>query len=261
MNLLFSKYQGTGNDFIILDNRDGRYDKLKLEQIHLLCDRRFGIGADGLMMLGNAEGYDFSMAYFNADGKEGSMCGNGGRCLVSFANHIGIHKTSYKFIATDGEHSAEIDLGGLVRLKMKDVDKVKQVNDHYELDTGSPHFVRFISEVKTFDVTKEGRAIRSSKEFLENGINVNFVQNVNDHTIFVRTYERGVEAETLSCGTGVTASALMAAHNDNGFNQVDVVTLGGKLSVEFDRTGENEFRNIWLIGPAAYVFSGQISVK
>jgi len=260
MNLIFSKYQGTGNDFIILDNRDGRYDKLTREQIRSLCERRFGIGADGLMLLGKAAGYDFSMTYHNADGNEGSMCGNGGRCLVSFANHSGIHKTAYRFIATDGTHEAEIDLDGQVRLKMKDVDKVKQVNDHYELDTGSPHFVRFISEVKTHDVTREGRAIRSSKEHMEKGINVNFVQNVNDHTIFVRTYERGVEAETLSCGTGVTASALMAAHNDNGFNQVDVVTLGGKLSVEYDRTGDTEFRNIWLIGPATFVFSGQISI-
>lgn len=260
MHLHFSKYQGTGNDFVILDNRANRY-KLKPEQIRFLCDRRFGIGADGLMMLGQAEGYDFSMAYYNADGNEGSMCGNGGRCLVSFANHVGIHKNAYKFIATDGPHEAEMDLDGLVRLKMKDVDKVKQVADHFELDTGSPHYVKFINDVKTYEVTREGRAIRSSKEFLDKGINVNFVQNVNDHTIFVRTYERGVEAETLSCGTGVTASALMAAHNDTGFNQVDVVTLGGKLSVEFDRTGDNEFRNIWLVGPATFVFSGELTVK
>ena len=260
MHLHFSKYQGTGNDFIILDNRDNRY-KLKREQIKLLCDRRFGIGADGLMLLNKADGYDFSMIYYNADGNEGSMCGNGGRCLVSFANHSGIHKNSYHFIATDGPHEAEMDLDGLVRLRMKDVDSVKQVNDHFELDTGSPHYVKFINDVKTYEVMKEGRAIRSSKEFLERGINVNFVQNVNGHTIFVRTYERGVEAETLSCGTGVTASALMAAHNDTGFNQVDVVTLGGKLSVEFDRTGDNEFHNIWLVGPATFVFSGEITVK
>ena len=260
MHLHFSKYQGTGNDFIILDNRDNRY-KLKREQIKSLCDRRFGIGADGLMLLGKAEEYDFSMIYYNADGNEGSMCGNGGRCLVSFANQSGIHKNAYHFIATDGPHEAEVDLDGLVRLRMKDVNSVKQVNDHFELDTGSPHYVKFINDVKTYEVTREGRAIRSSKEFLERGINVNFVQNVNGHTIFVRTYERGVEAETLSCGTGVTASALMAAHNDTGFNQVDVVTLGGKLSVEFERTGDNEFRNIWLIGPATFVFSGEITVK
>jgi diaminopimelate epimerase len=260
MKLHFSKYQGTGNDFIILDNRENRFSTLSQEQIRSLCDRRFGIGADGLMMLCHAEGYDFSMVYYNADGREGSMCGNGGRCLVSFAYSCGIHKASYHFIATDGEHEAEIDLGGLVHLRMKDVNQVKQVNDHYELDTGSPHFVRFISDVKTHEVTREGRAIRSSKEFLEQGINVNFVQNVDGHTIFVRTYERGVEAETLSCGTGVTASALMAAHNDNGFNQVNVITLGGKLSVEFERTDENAFRNIWLIGPATFVFSGDIVI-
>jgi diaminopimelate epimerase len=260
MHVHFSKFQGTGNDFIILDNRDNRY-KLNREQIRQLCDRRFGIGADGLMLLNTAEGYDFSMIYFNADGNEGSMCGNGGRCLVAFANQVGIHKNAYQFIATDGPHEAEVDLDGLVRLRMKDVDKVKQVNHHFELDTGSPHYVKFINDVKTYEVTREGRAIRSSKEFLDQGINVNFVQNVNGHTIFVRTYERGVEAETLSCGTGVTASALMAAHNDTGFNQVDVVTLGGKLSVEFDRTGDSEFRNIWLVGPATFVFSGEITIK
>ena len=261
MNLPFSKYQGTGNDFIIIDNRESKFDGLKPEQIRSLCDRRFGIGADGLILLGNTPGYDFRMTYFNSDGNLGSMCGNGGRCLVSFAHRVGMHKEKFEFLASDGPHEAEIELEGTVRLKLKDVNSVRHANEHFIVDTGSPHYVKFVFDIKSHDVTKEGRAIRSSKEFMEQGINVNFVQNLNSHTIYVRTYERGVEAETLSCGTGVTASALMAAHNDNGFNQVDVVTQGGKLAVEFERVAEHGFQNIWLVGPTTLVYEGEINLK
>lgn len=261
MTISFYKYQGTGNDFIIIDNRETMNGHFSSKEIKHLCERRFGIGADGLMLLGNAKGYDFSMKYYNADGREGSMCGNGGRCMVKFAYDLGIHRPVYRFLAVDGVHQAEIDLNGIVRLKMKDVEQVNYIGDHFVLDTGSPHYVRFISDVNRYDVVKEGQAIRNSKKYFAEGINVNFVENIDEHTIFVRTYERGVEDETYSCGTGVTASALMAAHNDTGFNQVDVSTLGGKLSVEFDRIDDNKFTNIWLSGPAEFVYKGEVELK
>jgi diaminopimelate epimerase len=261
MTITFYKYQGTGNDFIILDNRAQHNGKLTEEEIKHLCHRRFGIGADGLMLLTLAEGYDFGMTYYNADGREGSMCGNGGRCMVKFAYDLGIHRSAYRFLATDGDHEAELDISGIVRLRMNDVDKVDSSLDSYILNTGSPHYVKFQPEVKDFDVVGEGRAIRNSKKFIREGINVNFVETLNDHTIFVRTYERGVEDETYSCGTGVTASALMAAHNETGFNQVDVQTIGGRLSVEFDKIDEDTYRNIWLIGPAEFVFKGDFEPR
>jgi len=261
MQISFYKYQGTGNDFIIIDNRDNFNGHLTTEEIRNLCDRRFGIGADGLMLLSEKDGFDYEMKYYNADGKEGSMCGNGGRCMAKFAYAQGIKKAAYHFMAFDGEHEAEIDLNGWVRLKMNDVNKVKEQHSEYILNTGSPHIVKFVTDLRDLDVQEEGHEIRHRKEFAEKGINVNFVETIDDHTIFVRTYERGVEAETLSCGTGVTASALMAAHNDVGFNQVDVETLGGKLSVEYERVDEEHFTNIWLCGPADFVYKGEIELK
>lgn len=253
----FHKYQGTGNDFIIIDAREQSPDMTE-EQIRHLCDRRFGIGADGLMVYQNREGYDFEMKYYNADGKEGSMCGNGGRCIVRFAYNTGLHKELYKFMAVDGEHEAEIDINGWIRLKMGDVEKVQMQGSDYVLNTGSPHYVRYVNFIHEHKVPEEGRLIRNHPNYVQDGINVNFVEVLNDHTIYVRTYERGVEDETWSCGTGVTASALVSAHNDTGFNQVDVQTMGGKLSVEFDRVNETEYRNIWLCGPAEFVFKGEL---
>ena len=261
MKIFFQKCQGTGNDFIILDNRENRYDTLTEKQVAFLCHRRFGIGADGLMLLNRDTEYDFRMIYFNADGKEGSMCGNGGRCLVKFAYDNGIVKSQYSFIATDGEHEAEVDISGKVRLRMKDVSSVSDEIDHYILDTGSPHYVKFVQGLNDMEVKDEGRRIRYSKAFNAKGINVNFVEEIDDHTIFVRTYERGVEDETYSCGTGVTASALVAAHNDNSFNEIDVKTIGGDLSVEFNAVNKEGFNNIWLIGPAEYVYSGELELK
>ncbi len=261
MKIEFYKYQGTGNDFILLDNRQNIYNSITPRQVNFLCHRRFGIGADGLMMLSEKPGYDFEMTYFNSDGNPGSMCGNGGRCIVRFASMLGIKKTKYKFIAADGEHEAEIDLNDEVRLKMKDVTDVEYSYTHYVLDTGSPHYVKSVPDVMQVDVVAEGREIRNSKEFSKEGINVNFVETLDDDTIYVRTYERGVEDETYSCGTGVTAAALISAHNDNGFNRVEVKTLGGKLSVEFERTSDTEFENIWLCGPAEKVFKGEINVN
>lgn len=260
MQLHFYKYQGTGNDFILVDNRQNEY-VLTQQQIHKLCDRRFGIGADGLMLLQHKVGFDFEMKYYNADGNEGSMCGNGGRCMVKFAYQLGIHRELYRFLASDGVHEAEIDIDGIVSLKMKDVSVIKKFHGDYILNTGSPHYIKMVNHVMEFDVYKKGYEIRHSKEFEEEGINVNFVeQSEEPDKIIVRTFERGVEDETYSCGTGVTAAALVCYHNENGFNDVEVQTLGGHLSVEFDRVDEDRFENIWLCGPAEKVYQGNVEI-
>jgi len=260
MKIKFYKYQGSGNDFIIIDNREKAGDKLTTKQINKMCDRHFGIGADGLMLLNEKEGFDFEMIYFNADGNLGSMCGNGGRCIVQFASNMGIKKNEYIFSAIDGAHKAKVDLDRQVSLQMKDVQGVEFSLDHYVLNTGSPHYVKFVTGIEDLDVVSEGRKIRNSKQFAKEGINVNFIETIDDDHIFVRTYERGVEDETLSCGTGVTASALIAAHNENGFNRVEVKSKGGNLSVEFDKISDTKFTNIWLSGPATFVFSGEYEI-
>ncbi|MBS1747281.1 MAG: diaminopimelate epimerase [Bacteroidetes bacterium] len=260
MNLTFYKYQGAGNDFIIVDNRQNIIT-LTNEQVNFLCDRRFGIGADGLMLIQTKHGYDFEMIYYNADGKPGSMCGNGGRSIVQFAMDQGLKKNEYFFNAVDGDHKATVENNGWIDLKMKDVDDIKRYDvASYILDTGSPHLVKPVSDVWDVDVVKEGRDIRYNAHFREKGININFVEIDNEEAITVRTYERGVEDETLSCGTGVTASALMFAHNDNGFNRVEVKTRGGHLAVEFNKLSDNLFKDIWLCGPAIFVFKGEINI-
>lgn len=259
MNIQFHKYQGTGNDFVIIDGRESN-PLLSTEQIHRLCDRRFGIGGDGLMILLPHEQYDFVMKYYNADGKEGSMCGNGGRCIVQFAMDLGIVNEKYIFWAADGLHEAELDLNGSIRLKMNDVKNINQIKGDYILNTGSPHYVKFVNGLENYDVFEEGKTIRNSESFQKEGINVNFVESLGEDSIFVRTFERGVENETWSCGTGVTASALVSAHNEIGFNNVYVKTLGGELSVEFERLSENEYKDIWLVGPATFVFKGEIEI-
>jgi len=213
-----------------------------------------------LMLLNIYEGYDFEMKYYNSDGKESSMCGNGGRCLVKFANDMGISKDTYKFIAVDGPHEATLKEDGIVALKMNDVGKIEHDHGDFILNTGSPHFVRLTNDVMNFDVFKKGREIRNNKDFEKDGINVNFVEQTEiPDKIVVRTYERGVEDETLSCGTGVTAAALVCSHNDNGFNRVEVETKGGLLSVEYDKIGD-AYKNIWLNGPAVKVFEGTIEI-
>ncbi len=260
MKLTFYKYQGTGNDFIILDDYNQIAPSLTTKQIAHLCHRQFSIGADGLMYLGKKEGYDFNMKYFNADGNPSTMCGNGGRCLVKFAHQMGIHKSMYHFYAVDGGHEAEIDTDGTVSLRMKDVDNVDVHASYSIVNTGSPHFIKFAADVEEIDVVATGREIRYSNSFVKEGINVNFVETLDEDRIFVRTYERGVEDETLSCGTGVTAAALLSAHNDKGFNRVEVKTKGGNLSVEFDKIDDEHFENVWLCGPAEFVFKGEIDV-
>lgn len=257
MMIDFYKYQGTGNDFVILDNRLGKFTQLNSVQISNLCDRRFGIGADGLMMLQSKEGYDFEMVYYNADGKEGSMCGNGGRCLVAFAKHLNIIDKSAEFLATDGFHEAVVGENNWIELKMKDVHAIEKHENFSVLNTGSPHYIKWNDDNVKTDVFAEGRLIRNSPPFLKDGINVNFVE-VHPTYLSVRTYERGVEAETLSCGTGVTASAIAASNKELGQQEKKVITPGGELKVKFNKLSETDFEDIWLCGPAKFVFSGTI---
>jgi len=252
----FWKYQGSGNDFIMIDNRDLRFDT-SLFAIHKLCDRRFGIGADGLICLENSNEADFQMVYFNSDGNESTFCGNGGRCVVAFAKLLSIIESQTTFKAKDGFHEAKI-LGREVRLKMIDVPEIKVQNDGYELYTGSPHFVKPVETVLGLDVKFLGAAVRYSDQFAFTGINVNFMEQKKDR-ILVRTYERGVEDETYSCGTGVTASALVAA-SLGMTSPIQVETPGGILKVEFIKSGLNSYSEIYLQGPAELVFEGKIEI-
>ena len=260
MKLSFYKYQGTGNDFIMVDNRISVLSKNDTNLIRFLCDRRFGIGADGLILLENPDDPrdDFKMVYFNSDGNESSMCGNGGRCLVAFAKFLGIISDKAAFTAIDGFHEAVIEKE-LVGLKMVDVEGVDKNGNALFLNTGSPHHVIFSDAVETLDVKKEGAAIRYSEAYnSKGGTNVNFVAPVDTNTFKVRTYERGVEDETLSCGTGVTAVALAAhASGKTSASTVHLSTPGGELSVRFTSEG-NSYTDIWLTGPAKMVFKGEI---
>jgi diaminopimelate epimerase len=257
MNRGFNKYQGTGNDFIIIDNRASIFNAGDTRLISRMCDRRFGIGADGLILISDLPGYDFEMKYFNSDGRESTMCGNGGRCTAAFALRHSIAGNNQKFRAIDGIHTAVV-LENEVRLSMNDVTDITTVNGNYFLNTGSPHYVVPVADAVRTDVLNEGRKIRYSESFAPGGTNVNFVE-YRDDGIFVRTYERGVEDETLSCGTGVTASAIasvLSGHFVNG--NIDVTTKGGKLNVEFIQKG-NIITGIWLTGPATFVFEGVIN--
>lgn len=256
--LHFSKYQGTGNDFIIINNLKNELS-LSRDQVQMLCDRKFGIGADGLMLLQTKEGYDFEMKYYNSDGNESTMCGNGGRCMIQFAHKQGIEKETYLFYAIDGGHEAKILQNGWVELKMKDVNEIKQMKNGCFLNTGSPHFVQNTEKLATLDVYKIGKIIRNSVEFIKEGVNVNFVEQKNDG-LFVRTYERGVEDETLSCGTGVTAAAIVFAKKEQGPQLAKITTSGGELMVKFKRLDDNRFTDIWLCGPATFVFEGKIEL-
>ena len=262
----FCKYQGAGNDFLIFDNRDGSI-QLTSAQITALCDRHYGIGADGVMLLENADGYDFGMQYYNSDGSGGMMCGNGGRCIVAFAHRCGIR--SYNFLAPDGPHQAEIlDINGnecIVRLKMKDVTEMKDYNDRelhgVFLDTGTRHFVVTVPSVSACDVERTGRHLRYNSQFAPIGANVNFICPESNGTLDVRTYEKGVEAETFACGTGIVASAIAHWHlthsDDSAAVHQPIQALRDKLSVDFTPTPEGA-DNVWLTGPATYVASIEI---
>lgn len=256
----FYKYHGAGNDFILIDGREN-LPELSTQQIKSLCDRHFGIGADGLMYLLNVENYDFEMKYFNSDGLEGSMCGNGGRCIASFAFDRGIKKPSFRFLAIDGEHFAEIlqSKGNVkqIRLQMQDVQEIEKIDDHLVLNTGSPHHLTFCKSISKKDVFAEGKAIRNSKKFKEKGVNANFIEQKGNH-LFVRTYERGVENETLACGTGVTAAAIGAyITNSDKYYSYQIQTLGGILKVSFKEDNQY-FSQVFLEGPAEFVFKGNI---
>lgn len=258
MEIRFEKYHGAGNDFIILDNR--RADiSLTSEQIKFLCDRRFGIGADGLMLLENEDEFDYRMVYFNADGNESSMCGNGGRCISLYANKIGVASDMQQFIAIDGAHQSKILSNKTVSLQMKDISEINFESDCTILDTGSPHYVKFVKATQDIDVFTEGRNIRNQQQFQPKGINVNFVENT-ESGLKIRTYERGVEDETLACGTGVTAAAIASVCTQTGSFTIDVQTLGGNLQVSFNKTGKQSVEDVWLTGPAVFVFQGIINI-
>ncbi|QJW89362.1 diaminopimelate epimerase [Spirosoma taeanense] len=255
----FFKYQGTGNDFVLIDDRNGTFPITDQALVERLCHRRFGIGADGLILLQSDPEYDFRMVYFNADGAEGSMCGNGGRCIVRFAHDLGLFESETRFRAIDGEHVAVV-CEDEIFLKMSDVSGIEERAGMTFLNTGSPHVVRFVDELESLDVVAEGRAMRYDPVFHPGGTNVNFAQVIDDHTLFVRTYERGVEDETYSCGTGVTAVALVAHRQLNMPDPVFIQTLGGNLRVSFNPQPDAHFNSIYLIGPARQVFAGTITV-
>lgn len=257
MKLEFYKYQGTGNDFVMIDNRQNFFDKQDTKKIAFLCDRRFGIGADGLILLENHDTLNFKMVYYNSNGNESTMCGNGGRCIVDFAKYLGIIEKEAAFQAIDGAHHAFID-GDMVELQMQDVKNVQMFKNHVFLNTGSPHHVQMESNLDGFDIKEVGSKIRYGKPYNETGSNVNFVNKISEDIFAVRTYERGVEDETLSCGTGVTAVALAMHYiGETRKNLVTLQTPGGNLKVSFEKHNES-YRNIWLIGPAIQVFKGKI---
>lgn len=256
MIIPFYKYQGTGNDFVMIDNRSAIFDANDSVLVAKICHRRFGIGGDGFILLENEKGYDFKMVYFNADGKQGSMCGNGGRCIVQFAHDLGVIENKTKFIAVDGPHDAFIE-NGLVHLKMIDVNQIENNGDSFFMNTGSPHYVKSVTNIDQYPVFEEGKKIRYSDHFKPGGTNVNFTE-FKDNVLHVRTYERGVEDETYSCGTGVTASAIAASFIGIK-SPIKIQTLGGELGVSFAKTG-TAFHEIYLIGPALKVFKGELTL-
>ncbi len=264
MDIQFYKYQGAGNDFVLLDNRQSSFDSLTTKQIAHLCNRKTGIGADGLMLLNRHPEYDFEMIYFNADGSGATMCGNGGRCISAFANDLKATGKSGRFLASDGPHSFEITSKennlSTVKISMKNVDLsgIEHIGNDFFLHTGSPHYIRFVENVEKQDVFNDGWKIRYDARF-KGGTNVNFVQKINENTIKIRTYERGVENETLACGTGATAAALIFSMGNNGIEAVNVQARGGDLTVFFKKEN-NLFTNVFLQGPATKVFEGGIKI-
>lgn len=258
MVVTFYKYQGTGNDFIMIDNRRGGFPKADNQLISFLCDRRFGVGADGLILLEEDNSSDFRMIYYNSDGKPGSMCGNGGRCIVAFAKFLGIITKKAEFNAVDGLHNASID-DEIISLQMQNVAEIMPKPNCLFLDTGSPHHVQMVSDLDAYSVLEEGAKLRYGI-YGEGGSNINFVEQTSENEFAVRTYERGVENETMSCGTGVTAVALGMHYWGNAKSEkVNISTKGGELSITFNK-GSKGYENIWLHGPAKQVFKGTIEI-
>lgn len=261
MQIHFLKYQGAGNDFILIDNRSNAFKSMDKNLVAKLCDRRFGIGADGLMLLSTHSDFDFEMDYYNADGNLGSMCGNGGRCIVAFAKHLGVIDSETNFLAVDGPHYAKITTeGNWVELQMIDVAQIAKDGDAFVLNTGSPHYVEQVTNLQEMDVFNAGKTIRNNETYKEQGINVNFVEPKAEH-LFVRTFERGVEDETYACGTGVTAAAMAMAKKQNQIGKIEtaIEVLGGKLQVNFNYDGQ-KFSDVFLCGPAVKVFEGVLSI-
>jgi diaminopimelate epimerase len=260
MTINFHKYQGAGNDFIIIDNRMELFPLNSKNIIAKLCDRKFGIGADGLILLQESLISDFKMIYFNADGHESTMCGNGGRCIVSFAHKIGIIKTKTTFEAIDGEHFATVE-NELVNLQMIDINEVQHHSEHFFVNSGSPHHIVLTTHINTCNVVSDGRKIRNGAPYFKEGSNVNFVQKIAENIFKIRTYERGVEDETLACGTGATAVAIaMYDANMTDKTQLIIETLGGNLEVSFQKNN-NHYTDVFLKGPATFVFSGKIEME
>jgi diaminopimelate epimerase len=262
----FYKYQGTGNDFILLDQRKTTLiEPSQCDLIARLCDRRFGIGSDGIVVLQHHKGYDFEMVFYNPDGSQ-SMCGNGGRCAVAFAKHLKMVGKKCSFLAIDGPHEAVFKRTGKgkswIELKMKSIQNIENQGNTYVLNTGSPHYVQFVDDLAKCDIVATGKEIRYGARFgNKGGINVNLAE-IKEGKITMQTYERGVEAETLSCGTGVTAVALAASINLNkseGVHNIPISTKGGELSVRFNKKANGDFDDVWLCGPAEMVFSGKIN--
>jgi diaminopimelate epimerase len=254
MKIEFSKYHGAGNDFILIDGRSQKFDFNNFTLIKNLCNRRFGIGADGVMILLNDDRLDFKMLYFNSDGREGTMCGNGGRCITSFARSLGIINEKTFFSARDGIHEAIVE-HDIIHLKMNNVTEIIELEDGFLINTGSPHFIKVVNNPLEINVDKTGRTIRNEERFKPGGVNVNFV-SISHNEILIATFERGVEAETLSCGTGSVASAIAFSHiNNNVINSYKIKAKGGELNVSFN-FANNIYTNIWLSGPATHVFDG-----
>jgi diaminopimelate epimerase len=260
MELEFYKYQGTGNDFVMIDNRSNTFPKENTQLVAHLCDRRFGIGADGLILLDTDATSDFRMVYYNSDGNLSSMCGNGGRCLVAFAKKLNVIQNETTFTATDGLHYATVGADGIVSLQMIDVAEIKNTPDYSFLNTGSPHHVQIVEDLQHFNVKENGAAIRYGNLYGQAGSNINFVKKIDETTFSLRTYERGVEDETLACGTGATAVAIaMNATGQTNSNEINLNVEGGKLAVSFDKVNE-KYTNVFLKGPAEFVFKGTIEI-
>ena len=261
MEIQFDKYQGAGNDFIIMDNRSGKYSSITASQFEKLCNRFKGIGADGVILIESHDSLDFEMRYFNSDGNLSSMCGNGGRCAVAFAFRHNIINAETTFMAVDGVHEANLISENEVRLKMQDVEGLTKIGNAVVVDTGSPHFVLLLDDIQSIDVKKEGAAIRYSEAFKEKGINVNFIEMQSAKTFAIRTYERGVENETLACGTGAVAAALTMHYLGNSKKDTQLVmkARGGDLIIDFELSMQG-YKNIYLQGPSTFVFSGTISI-
>jgi diaminopimelate epimerase len=261
MQLEFYKYQGTGNDFVMIDNRSKTFPKENTELVAHLCNRRFGIGADGLILLETDTETDFRMVYYNSDGNLSSMCGNGGRCLVAFAKKLNLIQTETTFVATDGLHYATVADDGIVSLQMIDVAAIKNTSEYSYLNTGSPHHVQLVDNLEQFNVKENGAAIRYGNLYGKEGSNINFVKKINENTFSLRTYERGVEDETLACGTGATAVAIaMNAIGQTNLNVINLNVEGGKLTVSFEK-GNGKYTNVFLKGPAEFVFKGTIAIQ